>query len=99
MSQGKAGGLTRQKSRQSFKNRSYYDRQYFVTTANKTRRAAARARWLARRQSPEVCEVMAGKWSLRHKPKPADSTHIVRSVERYGKTVLTTVRTKASYAA
>lgn len=98
MSQGKAGGLTRQKSRQSNKNRSYYERHFAVTNINKLRRKARLRRWLDKRQSPEVRERMAMRWMGKHPVRPADATHHVVTVSRYGCHVLTTTRTRGSYA-
>lgn len=81
MSQGAHGGLTRQKSRQSRKNEGYYKSGFGRTTMNKARRAAARKRWLSRRQDAAVLLNMAKGWQLRH-PVSYDKPSII--VTRYG---------------
>ena len=42
------------KGQQSSKKSGYYKNQFFVTIANKARRAKSRARWLAKRQARDA---------------------------------------------
>ena len=53
-------------TKQAGSSKLYYDHQFAVTTANKTRRAKRRAAWLAHRQSEDVRLRMATAWSERH---------------------------------
>lgn len=69
------------KQRQSIGHSDKYKRQADRTERNKRSKAAARKRWLDKRQSPEVRERMSLAWYTRHTPA-CDQRTIV--VQRYG---------------